>query len=93
MEQSLWVKEVEYSLLKPLDEWRDDLYGYWMVFSDVVYKNGEKMAIARYYGTDKLKLYELYDALHAKAEDLTVGILHNKRSNWMGGVFLAKAES
>jgi len=93
MEHDLWVKEVKDSALKPLDEWRDDLYGYWMVFSDVSYKDGEKMAIARYYGTDKLRLYELYDALHSDAEDLTVGIIQNKRSNWMGGVFLAKTES
>ena len=63
MEQSLWVKEVKDSALKPLNEWRDNFYGYWMVFSDISYKNGEKMAIVRYYGTDKLKLYELYDDL------------------------------
>ena len=90
MEQDLWVKEVKSPNLKPLDQWRDDFYGYWMVYSDVAHENGEKLAIARYYGTDKLKLC---DALHAKSEELLVGILHNKRSNWMGGVFLAKAES
>jgi len=90
MEEVLWVKKVESPALKPLDQWRDDFYGYWMVYSDVAHENGEKLAIARYYGTDKLKLYDLYDALHAKSDELSVGILHNKRSNWMGGVFLAK---
>ena len=92
MEKDLWVKEVDSSTLKPLDQWRDDLYGYWMVFSDIKYENGEKLAIARYYGTDKSKLYELYDALHDKSKELSVGITQNKRSNWLGGVFLDKAE-
>ena len=49
MAQDLWGKEVENTALKPLDEWRNDLYGYWMVFSDVIYEGGEKLAIARYY--------------------------------------------
>ena len=86
-------KEVENPTLKSLDQWRDELYGYWMVFSNAAHINGEKMVVARYYGTDKEKLYSLYNELHSTTEQPTVGIVHNKRSNWMGGVFLAKAGS
>ena len=34
MEKELWVKKIEQPNLKPLNQWRDELYGYWMVFSD-----------------------------------------------------------
>jgi len=93
MDNGLWVKKINQPELKPLNQWRDELYGYWMVFSDTKQNNGEKMVIARYYGTDKDKLYTLYDELHSAAEEPTVGIVFNKRSNWMGGVFLDKPES
>ena len=94
MEQEIWIKEVENQVLKPIDEWRNELYGYWMVYSDVKQVNGVEMAVARYYGTDKIEMYKRYTELHAAAEEPTVGILLNKRgNNWMGGVFLVKAES
>ena len=92
MERDLWVKMVDNPILRPLNEWRDELYDSWMVVTDMEYINGEKMAIARYYGTDKEKLYALYNELHDAANEPTVSILLNKRSNWMGGVFLAKTE-
>ena len=93
MEKELWVKEVENPILKPLNQWREELYGYWMVFSDSHDEDGERMVVARYYGTDKEKLYDLYDELHNTTDEPTVGILLNKRgNNWMGGVFLVKAE-
>jgi len=92
VEQELWVKEVENPVLRPINQWRDELYGYWMVFSDTIRINDEKMVIARYYGTDRVKLYELYNKLHNTTNEPTVGIIHNNRSNWLGGVFLAKTE-
>jgi|GEM_PF-3132939 len=92
MEHALWVKTVDNPTLKPLNQWRDELYDFWMIVTDIEYVDGEKMAIARYYGTDKEKLYALYNDLHAAAKEPTVSILLNKRSNWMGGVFLAKTE-
>lgn len=76
-----------------MSQWRDELYGYWMVFSETKQKDGEKMAVVKYYGTDKDKLYSLYNELHNAADEPTVGIILNKRSNWMGGVFLYKSES
>ena len=89
------IKAVENPVMKPLNEWRDELYGYWMVYSDRQLNNGVETVIARHYGTDKEKLYSLYDEMHAVADDpTTVGILFNKRgNNWMGGVFLVKTES
>ena len=87
------VKEVENQVLKPFDQWRDDLYGFWMVYTDMQVINGVKMAIARHYGTDKEKLYDLYDALQDAVDEPTVGIVFNQKSNWMGGVFLAKSNS
>ena len=94
MEEKLWVKEVENPILKPLRQWRDELYGFWMVFSDSHDVDGERMVIARYYGTDKVKLYDLYDELHNMTDEPTTGIILNKRgNNWTGGVFLVKAES
>ena len=93
MGNELWIKKINQPELKPLNQWRDELYGYWMVFSDTKQKNGEKMVIARYYGTDKDKLYTLYDELHSASKEPTVGIVLNKRSSWMGGVFLDKPES
>ena len=94
MAQELWVKAVENPILKPIDQWRDDLYGYWMVFSDSQLIDGEEQVVARYYGTDREKLYEKYSELHNESDEPTVGIYCNKRgNNWMGGVFLVKSES
>ena len=91
MKQELWVKEVENPTIKPLNQWREELYGYWMVFYNSQDVGGERMAAVRYYGTDKEKLYDLYDELHSLSDEPTVGILQNKRgNNWMGGVFLIK---
>ena len=88
----LWVKEVENPVLKPLNDWRDELYGYWMVVTDMHNVDGTRMAIARYYGTDEDKLYDIWDELCLKIDKPTVGIRYNKKSNWMGGAFIAKAE-
>jgi len=61
MEQGLWVREVENPLLKPLNQWRDELFGYWMVVTDSKIVDGISMAIARYYGTDRItsKIFRL----------------------------------
>ena len=90
MDQILQVNAVENQVLKPFDQWRDDLYGFWMVYTDMQIIDGVKMVIARHYGTDKEKLYDLYDALQEETDEPTVGIVFNQKSNWMGGVFLAK---
>jgi len=84
----LWVKEVKNPILKPLDQWRDDLYGYWMVVTDTQVIDGIKMAIARYYGTDEEKILDLWCELGPTAEYRL-----NKRSNWLGGAFIAKTDS
>jgi len=91
MNQTTTVNDVENQVLKPFDQWRDELYGFWMVYSDMQLIDGVKMVIARYYGTDKEKLYELYDTLQESTIEPTVGIVFNQKSNWMGGVFLAKS--
>ena len=93
MDEAIKVKDVENPILKPLDQWRDDLYGFWMVYTDMQIVDGVKMVIARYYGSDKEKLYDLYDALQEETDEPTTGIIFNQKSNWMGGVFLAKANS
>ena len=93
MNNALFVKDAENQVLKPLNDWRDELYGYWMVYTDIQMVDGIKMAIARHYGTDKEKLHELYEALEDAAGEPTVGIVFNQKSNWMGGVFLAKPNS
>jgi uncharacterized membrane protein (DUF106 family) len=90
VEQLMQVKTVENQVLKPLDQWRDDLYGFWMVYTDIQIIDGVKMAIARHYGTDKEKLYDLYEMLQEATDEPTVGIVFNQKSNWMGGVFLVK---
>ena len=90
MEKVLEVNAVENQVLKPFDQWRDDLYGFWMVYTDMQIIDGVKMVIARHYGTDREKLYDLYDALQEETDEPTVGIVFNQKSNWMGGVFLAK---
>ena len=92
MEQTIQIKAVEDQVLKPFDQWRDDLYGFWMVYTDMQIIDGVKMVIARHYGTDKEKLYDLYDALQTETDEPTVGIVFNQRSNWMGGVFLVKSD-
>jgi len=91
MEHTIQVKTVENQELKPFDQWRDDLYGFWMVYSDLQIINGIKMVVARYYGINKEKLYDIYDDLQAATDEPTVGIVFNKKSNWMGGAFLAKS--
>ena len=88
MEHLLQVKAVENQVLKPFDEWRDDLYGFWMVYTDMQVVDGVKMVVARHYGTDKEKLYDLYDSLQEATDEPTVGIVFNQRSNWMGGYSL-----
>jgi len=93
MGQTISVRAVENQVLKPFDQWRDDLYGFWMVYTDMQVIDGIKMVIARHYGTDKEKLYDLYDSLQDAADEPTVGIVYNHKSNWMGGVFLAKSNS
>ena len=92
MTQELWIKEVANPSLKPLNQWREELYGYWMVFSDIQTINGEKMVVARYFGTDRKGLLSKYKELHDAVNEPTVGIDCNRRGNWMGGVFLVKAE-
>ena len=84
----LWVKEIENPILKPLDQLRDDYYGYWMVITDTQVINGIEMAIARYYGTDEDKILDLWSELGPTAEYRL-----NKRSNWLGGAFIAKTDS
>ena len=92
MEQDLWVKEIKNPVLKPLNQWRDELFGYWMVVTDSTTIDGIDMAIARYYGTDRESLLDLWNDLCIKAEEPTVEILCNKRSIWMGGAFIAKVD-
>ena len=93
MKQGLWVKEVEAPSLKPLNQWRDELFGYWMVVTDSTTVNGVNMAIARYYGTDRENLLDIWNELCLKTEEPTVEILCNKRNNLMGGAFIANANS
>ena len=93
MEQDLWVKEVKNPRLKPLNQWRDELYGYWMVVTDSTNVDGVNMAIARYYGTDRERLLDIWNDLCLKTDEPTVEFLCNKRSNWMGGAFIAKVDS
>jgi len=81
------VKKVDNPIMKPLDQLRDDYYGYWMVITDTQIVNGIKMAIARYYGTDEDKILDLWSDLGPTAEYRL-----NKRSNWLGGAFIAKTD-
>jgi len=83
----LWVKKIENQILKPLDQWRNDLYGYWMVVTDTQIIKGVKMVIARYYGTDEDKILDLWNELGPTAE-----YHFNKRCNWLGGAFIAKTD-
>jgi hypothetical protein len=87
-----WVKEVENPVLKPLGQWRDELYGYWMVATDPKTADGTKSVIARYYGTDKARIYAICGELCAEAEEPDAEVFHNVKSNWMGGAFLVKAD-
>ena len=91
--QELWVKEVISPISKQLSQWRDELYGYWMVISDVRTVDGIEIATAMFYGTDKEAVYDKCDILRSSTGDITCEVLHNKRSNWVGGAFLAKHES
>ena len=60
-----------------------------MVYSDLCMIARVKHAVARYFGTDKDELYNLYDSLQETLDAPTVGIVFNQRSNWMEGVLLA----
>ena len=93
MEQDLWVREVKNPTLRPLNQWRNELFGYWMVVTDSTTIDGINMAIARYYGTDRESLLDIWNDLCLKTEEPTVEILCNKRSNWMGGAFIVKIDS
>ena len=93
MTQELWIKKIENPVLKPLNHWRDELFGYWMVVTDSTTIDGIRMAVARYYGTDREKLLDIWNDLCLETEEPSVEILCNKRSNWMGGAFIAKANS
>jgi len=87
--EDLWVKQIDNPIRKTLHQWREDLYGYWMIITNTATINGSETVIARYYGTDRDKLLDIYDELWQS--DQSTEILLNKRSNWMGGAFLAKA--
>jgi len=89
----LWIKQIENPVLKPLNQWRDELYGYWMVVTDSTTIDGISMAIARYYGTDREKLLDIWNDLCMEAEEPNVEILCNRRTNWMGGAFIVKIKS
>ena len=93
MQQELWVKEVEHPTSKPLDTWRDELYGFWMLVTDMKMIDGERVGIARYYGTDRGRILDLWSELNESSDDSNIGFFCNKRSNWMGGAFLVKTES
>ena len=92
MEKELWVKQVENPISKPLNQWREELYGYWMVVTDTKSIDGINMATARYYGTDREKLLDIWDELCLASEKPDVGIHYNKRDIWLGGAFLVKAD-
>lgn len=93
MVQDLWVKQVENPILKPLNQWRDELFGYWMVVSDSATVGGIKMAKAVWYGTDREKLLDIWSMLCSESSEPTTKIVCNRRSNWMGGAFIVKADS
>jgi len=45
LQEELWVKEVENPISKPIDQWRDELYGYWMVITDIKYSGDVDVAM------------------------------------------------
>ena len=93
MGRQLWVKKIENPISKPLNQWREELYGYWMVVSDAKSVSGVDMATAQYYGTDREKLLDIWDDLCLSSEKPDVVIVCNIRSIWMGGAFLVNGES
>ena len=93
MAQDLWIKQVENPELKPLNQWREELFGYWMVVIDSDSIDGIKMAKAVWYGTDREKLLDIWNSLCIETDEPTVEIICNKRSNWMGGAFIVKTGS
>ena len=93
MERELWFKEIKNPVSKPMDEWRDELYGYFMVVTDIHYLEGLKMATARFYGTDREKLLDIWSELCDTRETVDVEFVCNIKSSWMGGVFLDKIKS
>jgi hypothetical protein len=93
MIQELWVKKVENPTKKPLNIWRDELYGYWMVTTDSERVDGTEMVVAQYYGTDKERILDIWDELCQNSENPTVGYFFNKKSKLAGGAFIAKADS
>ena len=64
-----------------------------MVVTDSTTIDGISMAIARYYGTDREKLLDIWNDLCMEAEEPNVEILCNRRTNWMGGAFIVKIKS
>ena len=93
MTEDLWVRQVENPTLRPLNQWRDELFGFWMIVTDATIIDGISMAIARYYGTDREKLLDIWNELCMESEEPTAEFFCNKRSNWMGGAFIAKINS
>jgi len=93
MKQDLWIKEVENPTPKPLDEWRNELFGFWMLVTDVTQIDGVRIVTPRYYGTDRGKIIDLWGEYSETAPESSVAFFCNKKSNWLGGAFLAKAES
>ena len=93
MEQGLWVKEVDNPVSRPLDEWRYELYGYWMLVTNMQTIDGERTGVARYYGTDREKILDLWGEFNESSSFSEVGFFCNKKSKWMGGAFLVTAES
>jgi len=93
----LWVKEVVNPTLKPLNSWREELYGYWMVTTDSQRVDGIEMVIARFYGTNQEEILDIWEELSSVSSRPDVGYYYNKRSNWLGGgdlrAFLVKADS
>ena len=85
--QDMWVKEVINPTLKPLDQWRDELYGYWMVVTDSMTIDGVRMAIARFYGTDREALLDIWNDLCIKTDEPTIQMHCNKRSHFFGSNF------
>ena len=90
MDKELWIKEIETPAFKPLNQWREELYGYYMITSEEKIVDDIEMISVYYYGTDKEKLNNIWYELQSKVEDLSIVIPLNKRSNWLGGAFLVR---
>lgn len=93
MPDELWIKKVENPTLKTLNDWRNELYGYYMVVTDSTNIDGVEMVVARYYGTDKDKINDICDELYENAQNSYSHVFYNIKNNWMGGAFLVKTDS